>query len=148
MSYLKSLLIGLVGASAMFLAGCTPQSIHPNQINAFDGATYDSLTVAHAALVSLRGTVSSQYPQYVAVFNEADASYAVAYNGYATYRATAVNQAAVALALSNLTVSIVALENTIKSDLHLSPATVSMFADTRCGCVPRRTPRSPSPISD
>ena len=125
MSLFKSFLIGLFGASAIFLAGCTPQPTHPNQINTFDGATFDSLTVAHAALVSLRGTVSSQYPQYTGVFNQAAASYAVAYNGYGTYRATTANQAAVALAISNLTVSIVALENSIQSDMHVPPSTVS-----------------------
>lgn len=125
MSTFKSILMGLAGACVIFLAGCTPQSIHPNQINTFDGATFDSLTVAHAALVSLRGTVSTQYPRYSGVFNQAAASYAVAYNGYATYRSTTANQAAVALALSNLTVSIVALENTIQSDMHVPPSTVS-----------------------
>ena len=29
--------------------GCNTQPNHPNQINAFDGASYDELTVAHAA---------------------------------------------------------------------------------------------------
>jgi hypothetical protein len=125
MSYLKSLFIGLVGAAVVLLAGCSPQLKHPNQINAFDGATYDSLTAAHAAMASLRGTVASQYPQYTSVFNGAVASYSVAYNSYAVYRATPVNEAAVALAVGNLTVSVVALENTIQTDLHVSPKTVS-----------------------
>jgi hypothetical protein len=78
-------------------------------------------------MVSLRGTVASQYPQYASAFNDAAASYAVAYNAYATYRATPVSQAAVALAVSNLTVSIVGLENTIQADLHVTPQTVSQI---------------------
>jgi hypothetical protein len=37
----------------LLASGCGSQPPHPNQLNAFDGATYDSLTVAHGALSSL-----------------------------------------------------------------------------------------------
>ncbi|MGH9582677.1 MAG: hypothetical protein ACRD4O_07060 [Bryobacteraceae bacterium] len=108
-------------ALAVLFSGCNPQPSHPNQINAFDGATYDSLTLAHGALSSLRASVSSAYPKYVPLFNEAAAAYATTVNAYAVYRANPSDQAAVAVDISNLTVSIVALENTFTARMHVSP---------------------------
>lgn len=125
MHTLKLILATLMGAIFLFLAGCSPAQKHPNQINSFDGATYDSLTAAHGALVSFRSTVSTKYPQYTNTFNQAAAAYSVAYNAYAAYRSTPSNTAAVTVALSNLTVSIIALENTMQTDLHVSPQTVA-----------------------
>lgn len=122
---LKLSATALTGVAIMLLTGCNPQPKHPNQINAFDGASYDSLTLAHAALSSLRLTVSTTYPQYTSAFNQAAGSYGTAYSAYALFRTASTNQAQAALAISDLTVSIVALENTIQADIHVNPQTVS-----------------------
>jgi hypothetical protein len=109
---------------AFFMAsGCGSQPAHPNELNAFDGTTYDSLTVAHGALTSLRAEVVSSYPKYAPVFNEAAAAYATAFNSYSLYRTTA-NEADISMALANLTVSVVALENAFLSDMHASSANI------------------------
>lgn len=104
--------------------GCNTQPDHPGQINTFDGATYDSLTLAHGALLSIRAQVSTGYPQYVPVFNQAAAAYTTALDAYTVFRTGQNNQAAVSVALNDLTVSIVALEDTFEADLHVSPAVV------------------------
>jgi hypothetical protein len=103
---------------------CNIQPNHPNQINTFDGASYDSLTVAHAALASFRVQVSTTDKQYASVFNEAAAAYVTVFNAYSLYRATQGNQAAVAVGIANLTVSIVSFENAIQAALHVSPQAV------------------------
>jgi hypothetical protein len=109
---------------ALFLAsGCGSQPAHPNELNAFDGTTYDSLTVAHGALTSLRAEVVSSYPKYAPVFNQAAAAYATAFNSYSLYRTTA-NEADISMALANLTVSVVALENAFLNDMHASSANI------------------------
>src|SRR5579884_4047925 len=72
---------------------------HPNQINAFDGASYDSLTLAHGALAALRSPVASQYTQYTQVFNQAAATYSVAYGAYSLFRADPKAQANVTIAV-------------------------------------------------
>lgn len=118
-----AILIPVVLALAISTA-CNIQPSHPNQINAFDGASYDSLTVAHAALTSFRVQVSTTDKQYVSVFNEAAAAYATGFNSYSLYRTTQVNQAAVSVDIANLTVSIVSLENAIQAALHVSPQSV------------------------
>jgi len=111
---------------AFFLAsGCGPQPVHPNALNAFDGATYDTLTVAHGALTSLRAQVITSYPKYAPVFNQAAAAYATAFNGYALYRSTTADQAGVSMALANLTVSVVSLENAFLNDMHASSANIA-----------------------
>jgi hypothetical protein len=110
---------------AFFLAsGCGSQPAHPNQLNTFDGTTYDTLTVTHGALLSLRAEVVSSYPKYAPVFNQAAAAYAMAFNAYSLYRTTGTNQADISVQLGNLTVSIVALENTFLNDMHASSANV------------------------
>lgn len=106
-------------AVTLFTSGCKSQP-HPNQINAFDGASYDSLTVAHGALLSFRAQVSANYPQYVPVFNEAAAAYSTALDAYTLFRVNG-DSAAVSIALNNLAVSIVALEDSFQADLHVAP---------------------------
>jgi hypothetical protein len=104
--------------------GCGTQTPHPNQLNSFDGASYDSLTLAHGALTSLRAEVAVSYPKYVPVFNEAASSYAAAFNAYALYRTNPASQAALTVAIANLTISVVALEDSFQTDLQVSPAAV------------------------
>jgi hypothetical protein len=102
--------------------GCGTQTSHPNQLNAFDGASFDSLTLAHGALTSLRAQITANYPSYDAEFNQAAATYTTAYNAYALYRAQTGSQAELTVAIDNLAVSIVALENVFQADMHASPA--------------------------
>jgi hypothetical protein len=120
---------------------CNTQPSHPNQINTFDGASYDSFTVAHAALASFRLQVSTTDKQYISVFNEAAAAYATGFNAYSLYRTTQGNQAAVSVAISNLTFSIVSLENAIQAALHVSPQAVlnvrAKAAKLRASASPR-----------
>jgi hypothetical protein len=125
MLYLKLSAATLLGIVLITLTGCGTQPKHPNQINTFDGASYDSLTAAHAALVSLRVSVSANYPQHAPVFNEVVASYAITYNAYAVYRSAPSDTAAVTVALANLTVGIVSLENTFQTGLHVAPQVVT-----------------------
>jgi hypothetical protein len=118
----KSLLSIVSVVCVVLTIGCGTQTAHPNQLNAFDGASYDSLTLAHGALTSLRAQVSVSYPKYAPIFNEAAASDAAAYSAYALYRTNPANQVALSVALANLTVSIVALENSFQADMPLSAA--------------------------
>ncbi len=120
-------LVSAAGLAAVLFvcSGCGgSQPKHPNQIDPFDGASYDSLTVAHAALISLRSAVSAGRPQYIGPFNDAAQSYATAYSAYALYRVARTDQPALTLAIANLTVSIVSLENALQSDLKPAPANV------------------------
>ena len=121
---LKLAASALAIAAALTFSGCHTQPNHPNQINTFDSASYDSLTLAHGALTSLRVQITSNYAKYTSQFNEVAAAYATAFNAYSVYRAVAssANQAQVSVALQNLTLSIVVLENAFESDLHASAA--------------------------
>jgi hypothetical protein len=114
-----------IAAATLTTSGCHTLPNHPNQINTFDGASYDSLTIAHGALTSLRGEISSSYPKYVSEFNEATAAYSTAFQAYSAYRAVASSSthAQVSVALHNLTLSIIVLENAFESDLHASSQT-------------------------
>lgn len=109
-------------AALLITTGCKDQPNHPNQMNAFDGASYDTLTLAHGALSSLRSQVSTLYPQYASEFNEAAAAYSTAAAAYSLYRtqATSAGQAQVTNAINNLTLSVVVLENTFEADMHVS----------------------------
>jgi hypothetical protein len=120
----------------LMVSGCGMPSNHPNQMNSFDGATYDSLLVAHGALSSLRGQVALNYPKYTPMFNQAVASYAAAYSTYSIYRTKPTSQSEVALAIGNLTVAIVAIENAFQSDMH---APQSSVADIRARAKGLRT---------
>ena len=117
----KLSLAGIVVVPILFSAGCNTQPYHPNQLNAFDGATYNSLTLAHAALTSLRAEVSGAFPQYKPAFNEAAAGYAAAFQAYTVFRSQPDGKAALSVALSELTVDIVGLENAFAVDMHANP---------------------------
>ncbi len=116
--HLKLSFFGIAAFAIVLTTGCNPQPQHPNQLNAFDGATYNSLTLAHAALTSFRVQVSAGLPQYVPAFNEAAAAYATAFNTYAGFRSQPSSQAAVTMAIINLTAGIVSLENAFANDMH------------------------------
>jgi hypothetical protein len=123
-------LLSLASVVCVVLAtGCGTQTPHPNQLNAFDGASYDTLALTHGALTSLRAEVAVSYPKYAPMFNQTAGSYAAAYDAYAVYRSNPKDQAALTVAVANLTVSIVALENSFQSDLQASPALVKSVHD-------------------
>ncbi|MGA8026013.1 MAG: hypothetical protein WB992_02635 [Bryobacteraceae bacterium] len=121
---LKFPISAVAGIMLIASAGCNTAPTHPNQKSAFDGATYDSLTLAHGALSSLRVQIATKYPQYSPVFNEAAAAYSAAFNAYGLNRTDSSKQAGVSVEISNLVVSIIALENTFVSDLQVSPKVI------------------------
>lgn len=121
----KLVAVALLVAAIVLFSACSPSAKHPNQINSFDGASYDSLTAAHAALISLRTTVSTTYPQYKVTFNQAAASYQLAYTAYVAFRSQPASQAQAALAIDNLTVNIVSLENAFQNDMHVQASTAN-----------------------
>jgi hypothetical protein len=123
----SGLALPLFALAFILTTGCGTQPTHPNQLNTFDGATYDSLTLAHGALGSLRAQISAGYPKYVPQFNQAAAAYTVAFQAYSLYRTEQSNQSQLSLAIANLTVSVVALESTFQSDMNASPAAVANF---------------------
>jgi hypothetical protein len=109
----------------LMATGCGTQPNHPNQLDTFDGATYDSLTLAHAALSSLRTQISAGYPKYVPQFNQAASAYAVAFQSYSLYRTDRSNASQLSLAIANLTVSVTGLEAVFQDDMQASPAAVA-----------------------
>jgi hypothetical protein len=123
----SSLALPVFSLSLIVTTGCGTQPNHPNQLNTFDGGTYDSMTLAHAALGSLRVQISTAYPKYVRQFNQAASAYTVAFQAYSLYRTDKSNTSQLSLAISNLTVSVASLEAVLQSDMHASPAAVAKF---------------------
>jgi hypothetical protein len=118
----NSLALGTAFAFFLLSAGCG-STTHPNQLNAFDGDTYDAFVAAHGALSSLRAEIQAAYPTYKDQFNEAAAAYATAYNSYVAYRvAPTANQAQVAVLVNNLAVSVAGLESAFEAGMHVSQA--------------------------
>ncbi len=117
--------VALPVISIIFASGCGTQTSHPNQINAFDGKTYDTLLLAHGALVSLEASVTTSYPKYTPTFNQAAAAYEAAYTTYVSFRSTPTTQAEVAVTINNLTVAIVAIENAFQADMRASMASIA-----------------------
>jgi hypothetical protein len=108
----------LVIAAALTLASCGNTITYPNQINAFDGATYSTLLVANGVLSGLRASVG-QDPQYTATYNSAAASYNLAVTGYSAFRtAPNASTATLVLEIAQLTPLVVALEVAIQAELH------------------------------
>lgn len=99
--------------------GCHVQSSHPNQINTFDGTTYDTMVLAHGALTSLRASVATDFRQYAPEFNAALEAYNTAVIAYSAYRNSAGDESSVSVALGNLTVGITSLESVLTHDLHV-----------------------------
>jgi len=118
LSQMKFLVFGLAGLSMVFSTACKTQPDHPNQLNTFDGSSYDSLTLAHGALTSLRGQISSTFPKYTPVFNEAANSYEAAFDAFAAFRTQPQQQVTVTTAISELTLGLVNLENVLIEGAH------------------------------
>ncbi len=109
----------------MLSTACKTQPDHPNQLNAFDGATYNSLTLAHAALSSFRDQISSGLPQYAPAFNEAATAYEDAFSAYATYRSQPQQNLVVVSAITELTRTLLNLENGLISGAHADSQAVA-----------------------
>jgi hypothetical protein len=87
LSIVAALSLSLVLVLPLTLAaGCAIR--HPNQRNAFDGATYDTLIVAQAALNQAKVEVAA-FPQYKEQVNQAIAAYNAARAAYALYHTAA-----------------------------------------------------------
>ncbi len=109
----------LLLVTSFITTGCHTQSQHPNQINAFDGAAFDTMTLAYGALTSLRVSIAADFPSYAPEFNKAAEAYNAALAVYAAYRNSAEAETSVSGALGNLTVGIVSLEGVLLADLHV-----------------------------
>lgn len=139
---------GLLAIAATLIAtGCNQPSKHPNQINDFDGASYDSLTVAHGALTALRSQISTNYKQYGPQFNEAAATYSTAFTVYSQFRTDVNNQATASEAVNALTISIIALETSIQQQLH-APAAAAKNAHQKAAAMRTRAAQRNISISD
>ena len=127
----KAAAVALSILGILLTGACGTQPSHPNQINAFDGATFDTLLLAHVVrlpLLAAETTVSTSYPKYVPIFNEAAAAYNTANATYATaFRTTPTTQAEVTVTITNLTVAIVALEDAFQTDMQASPTMVAQI---------------------
>lgn len=108
----------VLAAALSFATGCSPQANHPNQLNRFDGAAFDSLVLAHGSLVSLRTSVIDQYPQLAPQFNKVAEAYRLAVIAYTAYRKTGATELTLAKSLRNLTEMLIALESELQADLH------------------------------
>ena len=113
-----SISAAVLAVATLMTGGCTPQSNHPNQLNRFDGAAYDSLVLAHGSLVSLRTTVQEQYPALAPSFNKVAEAYQTAVAAYSIYRNTGATDLTMSTALHNLTLALVLLEGELEADLH------------------------------
>ena len=104
-------------ASALLFSGCSPQSNHPNQLNRFDGAAYDSLVLAHGSLVSLRSSVINRYPALAPKFNNVAEAYRAAVVAYSIYRSNSTIEVTTSTALHNLTLALILLEGELQASL-------------------------------
>ena len=105
-------------ACALLFTGCSPQPNHPNQLNRFDGAAYDSLVLAHGSLASLRTSVAERYPSLTPKFNNVADAYRAAVTAYSLYRSNASMEFTASTALHNLTLSLILLEGEIEATLR------------------------------
>jgi outer membrane murein-binding lipoprotein Lpp len=122
---MTKLALPAVALAFVLLTGCNSKT-HPNQINSFDGGTYDTMTAAHSALLTLRAQIATSYPKYTADFNLAAQSYNTALAAYSAFRsAPTADTVALAAEINSVSVSIVALENAIQADLKVPPAKVA-----------------------
>lgn len=105
--------------------GCNAPAIHPGAVDQFDSDSYDSLLVAHVALVTMAPQIKSTYPTYEPLYNQLVASYNTAEPLWLLYHnKQGATQAAVSAQIANVVVAVVALENQFRIGLNASAATV------------------------
>lgn len=104
---------------AFMTTACHVQPQHPNQQNTFDGAAFDTLTLSHGALLSLRASISADFPAYTPEFNTAAEAYNAALAIYSAYRNRAEAETSVSSAFGQLTVEFVGLEGRLIADLPI-----------------------------
>lgn len=86
----------------------TGAALHPGQINAFDGATYDTLVTVQAALKQATAE-ATQFPQFKPQINQAAAAYDTAIAAFKTYHAAAAAGTATADQQASLQQTVAAL---------------------------------------
>lgn len=107
--------------AALMLTSCQP-STHPNQINEFDGKTYDTLLLTHTALAELREAVRIEHRQFVPAFNSTTHAYNAAYDAYALYRLDPQSGALkVSTLLRDLASNVKLLERALTTPLPVPP---------------------------
>lgn len=76
--------------AVLILSGCAKQLTpsHPNQINAFDGAAYDTLITVQASIQTAK-TLEPQFPQFKIELNQAISAYDSAIAAYKLYHGSA-----------------------------------------------------------
>ena len=91
MTHMKRLYpLALALAVLLALAGCGANSAvtHPGQLNAFDGAAYDTLITVQGSIQQAKA-LEPQFPQYKAQLNQTIAAYNSALAGYKLYHTMA-----------------------------------------------------------
>lgn len=78
----------LVALLALVGCGANSAATHPGQINAFDGAAYDTLVTVQASIQQSKG-LEPQFPQYKTQLNQVIASYNAAIAAYKLYHTSA-----------------------------------------------------------
>lgn len=123
---LKQLTAALTATLFFVFASACGNNTHPGQLNQFDGQAFDAFVAAHGALTSIRAEVIAQFPKYTVQFDQANATYATAYNTYVLFRQSPnANQAQLAIQINNVVASVVTLESLFESDMHASPAEIN-----------------------
>src|SRR4051812_13735191 len=102
----------MVLPAVLFMAGCPASGIHPNQLDEFDGKTFDTLFLAHEALTSIRTGIVTRAPQFAPQFDAALHAYLIALEAYTEYRAAPVEDSITLVnhSVSDLSISISELE--------------------------------------
>lgn len=100
--------------------GCASLTPHPNQINAFDGATYDILITVQASIAQAK-TLINQFPQFTSELNKAIASYNTAIADYKLYHEAAAS-APTQTTLQTQITSLVTAVSQLLSDLGVKIA--------------------------
>lgn len=108
--------------AVLALTSCQPPT-HPNQINDFDGKTYDSLLLTHGALASLRENIRISHPDFIPAFNATAHAYTAAFDAYSIYRIDPQRVAPTLSSLvSDLALNVQKLEHDLTDPLPVEPA--------------------------
>lgn len=109
----------VLALAVMFLGGCAAMKpVHPNQANTFDGAAYDTLTLAQSIIDSTKADLTAgAFPPSIvgnvkAALNDLIRAYDAAKPLYAEYHAAAYNGVATVAQSNALTNAITNINNT------------------------------------
>lgn len=113
---MKRIILTFALVSALCFAGCKPVKSIPGAINSFDGASYESLMVAQAALNTLKQdapSIEPTVPQFKPVLNQAIQDYNIAEQAWQQYHAGKGSSAAVSAALATVATDILKVQGMI-----------------------------------